>query len=707
MYLATALIITMLAAENPGVESWAAMADHFNLGPAAPTLDLRNMLTRHIVQRSCAMLDGVAQARRDALTGGQLDAWKQGIRAAVRAALGPMPFGTDGGPLNVRLASRAEREHYSVENVLFESLPGLDVNASVYLPKPGEIPPPWPAIVVPVGHSNKAGEAYQKPAQAFARMGYVAITFDPPGAGGEKQPGNDHFRDGVRCYLVGHSSNRYFILDALRCIDYLATRPDVDMKNGVGMTGVSGGGVTTMWAALLDSRIRAASPACCAVPKALHPVLDNYAECPEVLSFGRFSKFDDTDLMAAAMPTPVLLMAGAADEVFAEAMSRRIAEEVAASFQGAGQADRFAFFLDPGGHDYTLAMAKEFVKWMDRWVRGTPERSLPALQPEDLEVLPQGQLACHPRTDCNMISITRDTAETWRKKRSMKPIPKAIRALTNMAPSIPVPEAHVEQPSLVWFHLLQEVLLRPEPGIELPATFLYPSKPGWKGAAILYFDDRGRWTGLRTQGPLAAMARFIDRDNEGYAALSVDLRGWGDTQPADVRYDMAGWGARDRWIGYTSAAMGDPIFAMRLRDALSALAWLRAQPGIDPERMVLGGHGMGGVIALHAAALDGHAAGVFCNEGLCSFEALARAETYAWPAEDFFPNVLLHYDLPELAASLLAPVLIANPLDAEKKPLEQDAAASLYRDAVKQGAAVIAKASDAVVRDFVWKCLAR
>ena len=161
-----------------------------------------------------------------------------------------------------------------------------------------------------------AGELPGARAGLCAQWASVAITFDPPGMAGEKHAGNDHFNDGVRCYLTGHSSNRYFVIDALRCIDYLATRDDVDLSNGVGMTGVSGGGTTTMFAALLDDRIALAGPSCCAVPNALHPVLDNYAPCAETLAAGRFKAYDDIDLLVAAMPTPVLLMAGAGDEVF-------------------------------------------------------------------------------------------------------------------------------------------------------------------------------------------------------------------------------------------------------------------------------------------------------------------------------------------------------------------------------------------------------
>jgi cephalosporin-C deacetylase-like acetyl esterase len=106
---------------------------------------------------------------------------------------------------------------------------------------------------VPVGHSGKQFESYQIPAQVFAMCGYAALTFDPPGQAGEKKPGNDHFRDGVRCYMTGATSQRFFVMDALRAVDYLATRRDVDMRRGVGMTGVSGGGFTTLYASTTAS----------------------------------------------------------------------------------------------------------------------------------------------------------------------------------------------------------------------------------------------------------------------------------------------------------------------------------------------------------------------------------------------------------------------------------------------------------------------
>jgi len=668
-----------------GGASWQEAAEEFRLGPVEPHVDLRNMLAEHLVGQSCELLDETAARRAGALKDGAWQSWRDSVRKAVRDGLGDLPFAAGGGPLNVRAVSRHKRPGYVLENVLFESLPGLDVNASVYLPLESEHAPPWPAIVIAVGHSAKTRENYQVPAQVFARLGYVAVTFDPPGMAGEKQDGNDHFVDGVRCYLTGHCSNRYFVIDALRCVDYLASRPDVDLERGVGMTGVSGGGMTTMYATLLDERITASGPACCAVPNALHPVLDQYAPCPETLAIGRFGAYDDVDLLAAAMPTPLLLMAGAQDEVFSASMSRRIATDTEQSFQAAGFDDRFAFFLDDGGHAYSVDMALEFARWMNRWVREEPDRTVPAMARDEFELLPDEMLACHPGQDRNIFSINRDLALSLRDRRSGLPLQQAVAIVVGIDSPLDVPAVRTRPPSLIWFHTLQELAFEPEPGIELPATYVRPARADWRGGALLYFDERGRWTDLRTQGPLSRVTRFIQRETDGPAVLSVDLRGWGDTRPADVRYDVAGWGHRERWNAYVSAALGDPVLAMRIRDGLSALAYLRDREEIDPSRVVVGGRGMGGVVALHVAAADATVGGVFCAGGPASFESLAVSPTYRWSPEAFLPDVLEHYDLPELVAGLAVPTLVVNPRGADGESLSSEEATALFKAAAERG----------------------
>ncbi|MCE5310789.1 MAG: hypothetical protein LLG20_24375, partial [Acidobacteriales bacterium] len=162
-----------------------------------PDADLRTMLRRHVIRRAAEVLEQ-GEARREAtIRGAGFADYRASVRARLREVLGDMPIGPRGGALNVREVSRHDRDGYRIENVLYESLPGWDVNATLFLPDPAQFAPPWPGIVIPVGHSGKQFASYQIPAQVFARSGYVALLFDPPGQSGEKRAGNDHFRDGV------------------------------------------------------------------------------------------------------------------------------------------------------------------------------------------------------------------------------------------------------------------------------------------------------------------------------------------------------------------------------------------------------------------------------------------------------------------------------------------------------------------------------
>ncbi len=643
----------------------------FTLGPVPATVDLRNMVRSTLVQRSCALLEKSEQERLCAFQKHDWQVWRDRIRNSVKMQIGDAFLGARGSALNVRPVSRYETSICDIENVLFTSLPGWDVNASVFLPKKNIFPPPWPAVVIPVGHSSKTRVNYQIPAQIFSSLGYAAVLFDPPGMAGEKQDGNDHFIDGVRCYLTGTSSNLYFVMDALRCLDYLQSRPDIDSRHGFAMTGVSGGGNTTMYCMLLDDRIKAAGPACCALPSIQHPVLDGYAPCTETLAFGRFRDgIDDISLLCAAIPTPLMLMYGEKDEVFKLAYSDEIARQTASAYQVAGQAERFNSYADTAGHAYTMTMAVKFTEWMDRWIRKTIRRTL-HVNPSLFRPLPDSLLFCHPRREGNIYSLNRQLALEQRKQHTRKDLARAVRSMIGSDQPIAVPGCRAGVATQVWFHYLQELMLTPEPGIELPATLLYPVQVHRRNGAVLFFDDRGRWTELRQQGLVAELVHFLQGEQQQASVLTVDLRGWGDTEPADLPYEIAAWGHSSRWISYVSAALGDHISAMRIRDGLSALAYLRSRPEIDPQKIVVGGYGQGGLVAQHVAALEHDLAGVFTIQAPATLMSLVEAKIYVWSQEAFMPNVLEYYDLPDLFVDLKIPALVVNPLDAEKKTLRE------------------------------------
>ena len=644
--------------------------------PIPPAADLRDMLRQHLIRRSLECMAQAGTRRQQALRDGRIAAYQDTVRRAVRSLYGELPVGANAPGVCAKQVSAFEKNGYRLENVLFESFPGWEVNATVYVPLDHE--PPFPAVVVPVGHSGKQFESYQFPCQFFARAGFLAIVFDPPGQASEKQPGNDHFIDGVRCYVVGETSSRYFVADALRCIDYLESRSDVDMSGGVAMTGVSGGGTTTTFAALLDDRIRVIGPSCCLTRLADLDITQCYAGCPETHMWRRYAEgIDEVDLLCAAAPTPTLLMAGKHDEVFRIEDTRELAAEATEFHKATGAGERFQFFVDSGGHAYSLAQAREFVRFMNRWLLNRPDRPIPDLPDEPFSLDPEEQLKCRPRTDVNMRSLTLDRARELAdtRDRDAQRIRRAAAELAGVSGVTPAPKATVGEPFRAWTHTWRQALLEPEAGIELPATFLTAEETSTP--TILHFDDRHRHRLLERHGLLAKASRFLDRSRPGLNLLTIDLCGWGDTTPALYPYEMAGWGGVDRYLAYTSAALGDSIMGMRIRDGLAALAFLRTRSEVDTEKIMITGCGLGGIVALHVAAIDGGVKAVLVWDTLLSFQSLLEVQSYTWPADTFIPNILLHYDLPELIGSLACEVSVLNPLDGSGESLPAEFLESL------------------------------
>jgi len=623
-------------------------------------------------------MDRSRDRRTKSLRDIKVDEYRRQIRTAVQGFYGTLPAGPGAPPVNARLVSRFEKDGFRIENVLFDSFTRWEVNATVHVPT--QFAPPFPVVIVAVGHSGKQYASYQLTCQYFARCGFLAITFDPPGQASEKRPGNDHFVDGVRSYLVGQTSSRYFIADALRCVDYAASRPDADLRNGIALTGVSGGGTTTTFAGLIDDRITVLGPSCCVTPLADLDITQCYAGCPETHMFGRYAEgIDEVDLLCAAFPKATLLMAGEKDEVFHIEDTRRLADEVRAFYQAAGCPEQFELYVDPGDHCYSLAQAEKFAWFMNRWLRREPDRAVP--KPGKPDMYPYDECRCYPRTDVNIRTITLDRARELEATRNGDATCIIASAKKLTGPANTSPTAVTGEPFQVWAQYWQSVVIRTEPDIELPATFLYPVNG--PAPAVLHFDDRNRNALLYRYGPLSQVIQFTELDRPSYGLLSVDLRGWGDSAPIMYPYDMAGWGGTDRSIAYGTAALADPVMAMRIRDGLSALAYLRTRKEIDANRIVVSGAGLGGIVALHVAAIDGNLRGVAIWECLASFMELLETERYTWPADAFFPNVLCHYDLPDLARTIPCPVHVINPRDGTGSLLSADKAEKLYGSDVR------------------------
>jgi len=171
--------------------------------------------------------------------------------------------------LSVRPKGTLQREGYSIEKITFESYPGMAVPALIYVPEKtaGRVP----GIVSIAGHNygaGKAAEFLQRRNVNLCLRGCVVLSYDyidtgerntgPDALAGKPYGGgNDHF---IRSFSFSRRNPTGLeVLDAMRAVDALVSRPDVDATR-IGFTGESGGGNSTYWIAALDPRVKLAVP---------------------------------------------------------------------------------------------------------------------------------------------------------------------------------------------------------------------------------------------------------------------------------------------------------------------------------------------------------------------------------------------------------------------------------------------------------------
>jgi hypothetical protein len=177
----TLLLLTLLIASALNAQTLPLSAEDLTvLKPAADGTTaeqaFEQWLTREFVamteQRSAAfekMIKSAAACRE----------WQEKRRRFFLERIGGLPERT---PLNPQITGTLKGKGYRVENIVLETRPAFHLTANLYLP---DTPPPWPAVLVPCGHSHegKAAGQYQLICMLLARHGMAAICYDPIGQG--------------------------------------------------------------------------------------------------------------------------------------------------------------------------------------------------------------------------------------------------------------------------------------------------------------------------------------------------------------------------------------------------------------------------------------------------------------------------------------------------------------------------------------------
>ena len=587
------------------------------------------------------------------------------VRGRIQECFGPLPERT---PLDARVTRVHQRDGYRIECVLYASRPDFWVSGNLYVPtKPTA---PYPAVLGVCGHSNngKAAEAYQSFAQGLARLGFVCFIIDPIGQGERLQylegtsksrvgiGVNEHIQMGNQQTLIGEFLGTWFAWDAMRGLDYLLSRPEVDAQH-VGVTGNSGGGTQTTWLCGLESRWTMAAPACFVT--SFRRNLENELpadteQCPpRALALG----LDHADFLAALAPKPTLILAQERD--YFDARGAESAHgRLAALYRYLNAPAETDIHIGSDYHGYSQGNREAMYRFFSR----AAGRPIPAAEPQ-LQIEKDETLWCAPEGQVGLIgsrSVATLTRERSQQLARQRPAPSASQLQTALTEVLKLPATNAP----LDYRILRGVgnrryptknycvyAVETEPGIHALVTRLTEDPlmsrpPRTGGRAILYVSHRSADDELR-QEPLIAELLKSESSSAFYAC---DVRGIGESQPDVCGADqfLRPYGS-DYFHSAHSLMLDRPYLGQKTYDVLRVIDWLLEQ-GHSEVHLV--GKGWGALPATFAAVLRDEVKQVTLKNCLTSFADIAETEGYHWPYQVMLPGVLKRFDLPDCKANL-------------------------------------------------------
>src|SRR5437667_11687230 len=204
---------------------------------------------------------------------------------------------------------------YRLRKLRYEIVPGFQSVAILY--EPEKLPAKAPAILNLNGHvgpQGKAVEYKQKRCINFAKRGILALNLEWFAFGELRQEGNEHWY-AAHLDLVGANGLGIFLLEMRRGLDYLYDHPSVD-RDGIGVTGLSGGGWQTIFLSSLDTRVKVAVPVAGYSSTATKVEARKYGDLGDIEQNGTdlLETTDYTHLTAMMSPRPALLIYNAEDD---------------------------------------------------------------------------------------------------------------------------------------------------------------------------------------------------------------------------------------------------------------------------------------------------------------------------------------------------------------------------------------------------------
>jgi hypothetical protein len=320
------------------------------------------------------------------------------------------------------------------------------------------------------------------------------------------------------------------------------------------------------------------------------------------LAFG----MDHADYLMARAPKPTLVCCATRD-FFPIAGTWDTYRMTKRFYTRLGYPERLEIAEADEEHGFTPMLRQAMVRWMKRWLLNVDdtatEPDITPLTDEEALVTTEGQVL-KIAGERSVWDVNKDLSEKLTEERKAKnaarskdELLKKVREITGIRPlaELPMPEVSQTATSTGDGFRLEKLVIKPEPGIVLPALLYIPT--GQITDFIVAVSEFGKER-------LAPLCEH-NAKAEGWMILAVDLRNNGETESK--------WSHGDDWErkfgpSYKSIMLAylldRPMLTMWAEDILVAARYLRDRSENTAHTVKLYSEFNTGAAALHAAALD-------------------------------------------------------------------------------------------------------
>ena len=509
-------------------------------------------------------------------------------------------------PLEAKVLRKKSYGDFEIEHVIFKSRENFTITANFYLParRSGKVP----TILFLIGHANSGKRGYAIACENFARRGIAVLAVDPIQQGernqyAEKQKVNctlGHNRMNRQLLAIGETMSDWRTYDAIRSVDYLFTRPEVDTSR-IAVNGNSGGGTMTAMTFANDNRLMAASPSCY-ITTFCHNVQNELAADGEQMPAGFLSDGGEmADLLLARAPAPCLIIARKGD-FFDVRGARKSYQMLKRVYTLLGKPENISLFESPGKHGYAQPgrmKAYEFFTGLFG-LKNLPEEHSRSMELAELDCLDENGVSGLPG-EKTVAQIAAEQAAKMRIERRKNPLNKAqiqkkIAALLKTGSVPEVPEYRTLRMTDIDDVIFQRIGITPEKFI----------------TTTLFYQDSGQDFELRANKEAVLMLPNLSAREELMhhfnaknirSLFAFDPRGMGESEPSTTeRLRRLYW---DYGADYHYSALGlmldQPLIGRRVYDILCAINLLTAH---GAKKITLKAFGHSRYLAIFAALLS-------------------------------------------------------------------------------------------------------